>query len=159
MNGLSMTGIMKKWSDATVVDPAIQSFCLERYGKQAKIFTGFDRKPPKDEDCPHVVLLPDIKNTGMTHDNHHYSFIAGWVIKNAQKTESSDGLQITYSGIEECEMLGDLVWNCICEINPSYPLSKSDVEYYPTTFFPQFKGLMTVTLDVPVVLGANLPPY
>lgn len=152
---IAINSIVSKWRDAIKNNAAIEAYCQAKYGKSLKIYVSIDKKePPRDVDCPYVILFPGEKNEGLDQPEYSYAVTIGWAIYNKTKTTVDNVVE--YVGASEVDELGQMIYGAIATLNPSYPASSLYYTIETYQHFPQMVGQMVVTLDVPITMGTTL---
>lgn len=152
---IRLMDIARKQAKALRDSEPIKRFCLEKYGKLPQIRLGYNAKrSPGKDDCP-VILIPRVyKAEGEDENPFRYITLIGWMVCNDEETEV-DGIQ-ELVGLDECDQLGQLIYETICHLNRSHPVSSSVYELEAVEFFPQILGEMQLTIDVTRTIGARL---
>ena len=152
---IPITVFIRKWRDAIANSAAISAFCIEKYNKPLSLYVGIDgKKPPTDKNCPLVIVFPGGKVEGSGEEECCYTGSIGWSIVQPKVTVT-DGLAEN-TGIYEADELGQLILATVAEINPSYPVTRADYSFESNDFFPQYPGRMDITIQIPVVMGAQI---
>ena len=63
---------------------------------------------------------------------------------------------IRYDGALESDNLGQLIIECICKVNPAFPVIGIDYELASMNWRPVFTGRLTATIEIPHVIGGNI---
>lgn len=152
---IQLMNVARKQAKALRDSESINSYCLEKYGRRPQIRLGYNaKKSPGREDCP-VILIPRMsKAEGENESAFRYVTLLGWMICNEQE-EDVDGIN-ELIGLEECDKLGQLIYETLVHLNPSYPVTESVYELEAVEFFPQILGEMQITIDIPRIIGAKL---
>lgn len=151
-----LTAIADKWCQAIKNSTAINEYCQLKYGKLPKIYKSINgKKPPEDKDCPYIIVFIGKKTEGLGEPEYQYHAGVAWAIFNNGVPVEVDGI-FAMPGNGECEDLGQLIWQEIAEVNPSYPVSTVDFDLDNSKFFPQFPGWMHVTLTITPTYGQDL---
>lgn len=152
---IPITDFTRKWRDAIANSAAISAFCTRNYGKPLSLYVGIDgKKPPTDKNCPLVIVFPGGKVEGGGEEEYRYTGSIGWSIVQPKVTVTDGVTENT--GIYEADELGQLLLAAIAEINPSYPVTRVDYSFESNDFFPQYPGRMDITIQIPVVVGAQI---
>lgn len=152
---IKLTDIVAKWRDALAASQEIKVFCLTKYGKEPKIYVGLNRKKlPGEKDCPLIIIRPGSKVEGEDEREFTYLISVGWGIVNEAETVSGNVAQM--EGVNECDQLGQLIYEALVDANPSYPISSVNYEIDPIEFFPQFVGEMQLELSITPAIGGVL---
>ena len=133
-----------------MADEGILEYCQGKYERDPTVFVGINRKdPPKDADCPYIVILPGVKAEGEDVPDFHYGLTVGWVISN----EEMENNELT--GLGECDDLGQLILEAIKAICPDHPVSTVTYELNPVDHFPKIIGEMQLELSITPYIGAG----
>lgn len=152
---IPITDFTQKWRDAIKNSTAISAFCMAHYEKALSLYVGINgKKPPDDGNCPLIIVFPGEKVEGIGESEYHYTGSIGWSIIQPKVTVTNGVSE--NNGIYEADELGQLILTAIAEINPSYPVSRVDYSFESNVFFPQFPGRMDITIEIPVVMGAQI---
>lgn len=151
---LALSTIVSAWRDALSQDPGIRAWCLEHYGKPARIFVGINRKrPPTEADCPYIVIRPGVKEEGEL-DEFTYVISVGWAIRNESVTESDGAIE--QDGITESDELGQLIYGLLADLSPSSPVTKCVYELESVEFWPQYVGQMELEISITPTIGGSI---
>lgn len=146
--------IVKKWRDKLAQSPEIVNYCQEKYGKAPTIYVGVNlKKPPTENDCPYIVILPGASREGETEQNEYVVNI-GWAIRNDRIITVGNIQEL--AGIAEVSKFGELILDAVVEANPSYPVTQIITSIEPVEFFPQLVGEMELTIEIDQVIGATI---
>ena len=63
---------------------------------------------------------------------------------------------IRYDGALESDNLGQLIIECICKVNPAFPVIDIDYELDSMNWRPVFTGRLTATIEIPHVIGGAI---
>lgn len=149
---IPLMDIAMRQAEALRDSQAIKGFCLSKYGKLPQIIVGHNvkQKPGKD-DCP-AILIPRLgKVEGEDSREFRYFTLVGWMIVNDQET-AQDEIRIL-QGFEESDALGQMIYETLCLLNPSYPVSESHYEIDAVEFFPMIVGEMQLNITMPRTIG------
>lgn len=149
---IPLMDIAMRQAEALRDSQAIKGFCLSKYGKLPQIIVGHNvkQKPGKD-DCP-AILIPRLgKVEGEDSREFRYFTLVGWMIVNDQET-AQDEIRIL-QGLEESDALGQMIYETLCLLNPSYPVSESHYEIDAVEFFPMIVGEMQLNITMPRTIG------
>jgi len=151
---IPVTDITNKWFAAIAGSAAISAFCMSTYGKPLSLFYGINGKnPPEAQFCPLVIVFPGDKDEGIGEINS-YTISVGWSI--LQPAVTVNGSTYVNSGVDEADTLGQLILTTVAEINPSFPIRRVRYGFESNDFFPQFPGRFDATIEIPLVMGAEL---
>ena len=152
MQTIPLMDIAMKQADALRNSEAIREFCLSKYGKLPQIIIGHNLKQkPGRDDCP-AILIPRMgKIEGEDNREFRYFTLIGWMIVNDQEIAEED-VRIL-QGLEESDALGQMIYETLCLLNPSYPVSESHYEIDAVEFFPQIVGEMQLNIIMPRTMG------
>lgn len=152
---IRLMDIMLKQAEAIRDSEAVKQFCLEKYGRGPQIRLGYDVKDaPGKGDCPVILIPRAAKAEGESNDPFRYITLIGWMVYNDQKVVENGIQKLT--GLDECDELGQLIYETICQLNPSHPVSESTYEIEAVEFFPLIVGEMQLTVDVVRTIGTRL---
>lgn len=152
---LKLSDIISKWRDALQASQPIQDFCLTHYNKAPNIFVGLNGKlPPTAEQCPLIILYPGSKTEGLELQEYVYKLTLGWTI--VQNAVTVDNQVTEFSGITECDALGQLIYLELAQLSPNNPISVLDYSIEPVAYFPQFPGRMDITVKIDPVNGYSI---
>lgn len=94
LGGLSTSTVIEKW-------------CLDKYQKTPWFISGMDyNKPPREEECPYIVIMPNEKLEGHVAELR-YGIIIAWCICN-KETENKNNVT-KFKGLYESDELGQLI--------------------------------------------------
>lgn len=151
---LPLSTIVRKWRDLLVASDEIRAFCVEHYGKPAKVYVGVNAKrPPTEADCPYIVIRPGVKEEGELPE-FTYVLSVGWVVRNDEATETA--ATVEQDGVYECDELGQLIYGCLAEASDSSPVTQVRYEIEPIDFAPQFVGEMQLEIAVTPTIGGAI---
>lgn len=154
---ITLTSVLQAWRDVLKGSAEVKAWCQEKYGKDPKIFVGVNEKrPPKDTDCPFIVLMALPKTEGLENSPYTYSFLVGWSVLNKEITDI-DGV-IEYPGLYETDELGQMIWGLIQAASSEHPCSQMeyDINADSMDLLPQFPGAMLIDIEVTPAIGGTL---
>lgn len=155
MQTIALETISKKLRDALVGDTAIATFCQAKYKKAPSFFVGFDAKsPPKDTQCPAIIILPGMKIEGDEIDEFQYMLTVSWSILNGAVTTTNGVVEFT--GLYESDQLGQLILACLAEASTNSPITSAEYSIDATMSHPQFPGRLDITFTNSVCIGGDL---
>lgn len=152
---LKLSDIISKWREALQASQPIQNYCVEKYNRAPNIYVGINGKtPPADTDCPLIILYPGAKSEGLELQEYTYKLTVGWtILQNATAVTNN---VTEYSGIAECDGLGQLIYLELAQLSTDNPISVVNYNIEPVAYYPCFPGRMDITLKVTSVNGYNI---
>jgi hypothetical protein len=152
---LKLIDIIYKWRDALQASQAIQNYCTTKYSKVPKIYVGINGKTlPSGTDCPVIILYPGAKSEGLELQEYSYKLTVGWSV-NQEATVVTNNVT-EYSGVAECDDLGQLIYLELAQLSTDNPISAVDYNIEPVAYFPQFCGRMDIMVKITPVNGYNI---
>ncbi len=152
---LKLRDIVVKWRDALQASSAIQSYCTTKYSKTPKIYVGVNGKSlPADTDCPMIILYSGEKSEGLELQEYVYTLAVGWMI--IQSATTTAGNLTEYTGVTECDDLGQLIYLELAQLNTDYPISGVKYNIEPAAYYPRFPGRMDITVKIKPVNGYSI---
>lgn len=152
---LKLSDIISKWRNALQSSLAIHSYCLEKYNKAPTIQVGINGKTLlQDSACPVIILYPGAKSEGLELQEYSYKLSVGWTI--LQPTSTVNDNVIEYTGVTECDDLGQLIYQELVQISPDNPVSEVNYSIEPVAYYPRFHGRMDVTLKITPISGFTI---
>lgn len=152
---LKLNDIIIKWRDALHASQPIRDYCLSKYSKAPKIYVGINGKnPPSDTDCPMIILYPGRKLEGLELKEYTYTITVGWSIVQNASTTANDVTE--YSGVAECDALGQLIYLELAQLSTGNPISEVKYNIEPVAYYPRFPGRMDITLKITSVNGYSI---
>lgn len=148
---IPLSVIAKKWADALAHDNKIEAFCQKYYGKSIKLFIGYDdAQAPKEEDCPCAIVMMQGKTEGVS-ESYSYALEVVWGIYQ-ENTTTDDNVTI-FNGAFESDDLGQLIIECLMNVNPSFPIVDINYESDNISWRPIYPGRAELTITMPHVIG------
>ncbi|MEN6411983.1 MAG: hypothetical protein ABFC84_04335 [Veillonellales bacterium] len=152
---LKLSDITSKWRDALQASTPIQNFCTTKFNQAPKIYVGINGKNlPAAADCPLIILYPGAKLEGLELQEYTYKLTVGWIILRDAATTTNNVIE--YSGVAECDQLGQLIYQELAGLNAKNPLSVVDYSIEPFAYYPRFPGRMDITLKITPVNGYSV---
>jgi len=152
---LKLSDITSKWRDALQASTSIQNYCTTKYSKTPKIYVGINgKKMPADADCPLIILYPGAKTEGLELKEYTYKLTVGWIILQAGATTTNNITE--YSGVAECDELGQLIYLELAGLSADNPISAVNYSIEPVAYYPRFPGRMDITIKITPVNGYNI---
>ena len=152
---LKLSDIISKWRDALQTSTTIQNYCMSKYNQRPKIYVGINGKnPPTDTECPLIILYPGAKSEGLELKEYTYKLTVGWTIFQAAAT-TTDNLT-EYSGVAECDELGQLIYLELAGLSADNPISAVNYSIEPIAYYPRFPGRMDITIKITPVNGYSI---
>ncbi|MCM0759455.1 hypothetical protein M7775_12880 [Sporomusa sphaeroides DSM 2875] len=152
---LKLSDIITVWRDALQASQPIRDFCTAHYNKQPNIFVGINGKtPPAATDGPVIILYPGTKSEGLELQEYTYKLTISWMI--SQPAVVVTGNLTEYSGVAECDSLGQLIYLELAQLKPDNPISVLHYNIEPVAYFPQFCGRMDITVTITPVNGYSI---
>lgn len=149
---LNLSDIISKWRDALKASQPIQDFCMSTYGKAPSIYVGINGQAlPDASNCPMIIIYPGAKAEGLELQEFTYKLTVGWTI--VQSAVTAVGNVTEYSGVGECNALGQLIYQELAQISTDNPISAVNYSIEPVAYFPEFPGRMDVTIKVKAIIG------
>lgn len=144
---LKLSDIIGKWRNALTASESIQNYCTTKFTRKPKIYVGVNGKNmPADEDCPLIILYPGSKKEGLELQEYTYTLTVGWVILQEGTTTVNNVIE--YSGIAECDELGQLIYQELAGLSAKNPISAVDYSIEPIAYYPRFPGRMDITIKI-----------
>jgi hypothetical protein len=152
---LKLSDITSKWRDALQASTSIQNYCIAKYNQAPQIYVGFNgKKMPADTDCPLIILYPGAKSEGLELKEYTYKLTVGWTI--LQVAATTTGNITEYSGVAECDELGQLIYLELAGLSTDNPVSAVNYSIEPVAYYPRFPGRMDITIKITPVNGYNI---
>ena len=144
---LKLSDIIGKWRNALTASESIQNYCETKFTRKPKIYVGVNGKSmPADEDCPLIILYPGSKKEGLELQEYTYTLTVGWVILQEGATTVDNVIE--YSGVAECDELGQLIYQELTGLSARNPISAVDYSIEPVAYYPRFPGRMDITIKI-----------
>lgn len=154
MKTAPLTKILNVFLEAMKKSQGIKGFCRDKYGKDPLFFIGMDyNQPPKEEDCPYIVIVPGDKREGLT-DLLEYKIHIAWAITNPS-TKTCENV-ICYLGVEEADTFGQLIIKAVSGSLDNAVIHEADYILDTITQYPQFPGELDLTVKVPNTIGGDI---
>ncbi|MFZ5586142.1 MAG: hypothetical protein ACOZHQ_09455 [Thermodesulfobacteriota bacterium] len=157
MSMLGFGRFLALFRDAIKNDDAIAAWCQAEFGKALSIFVGIDqRNPPGPDQCPLAIIQPDhaVDGDGLEERVKRYTLEVQWAVSN-EATASSGGVT-ELAGLAQVDRLGQLIWDALADCHPNLELSSADIEVEPVAFFPMVVAGAAITINVPVLISAEI---
>ncbi|MBP2656895.1 MAG: hypothetical protein H6Q73_4464 [Firmicutes bacterium] len=152
---LKLSDIISKWRDALQASTVIQSYCTTTYSQTPNIYVGINGKnPPANSKCPLIILYPGAKAEGLELEEYTYKLTVAWAI--VQETTTTNDNITEYSGVAECDALGQLIYLELAELSAENPISEVHYSIEPVAYYPRFPGRMDITLKITPVNGYSI---
>jgi hypothetical protein len=152
---LKLSDITSKWRDALQASTSIQNYCTTKYSKAPQIYVGINGKQmPADAECPLIILYPGAKTEGLELKEYTYKLTVGWII--LQSKVSKTGNITEYSGVAECDELGQLIYQELAALSADNPISAVNYSIEPVAYNPRFPGRMDITIKITPVNGCSI---
>lgn len=152
---LKLSDITSKWRDALQASTSIQNYCIAKYNRVPQIYVGFNgKKMPTDTDCPLIILYPGAKSEGLELKEYNYKLTVGWTI--LQVAATTTGNITEYSGVVECDELGQLIYLELAGLSTDNPISEVNYSIEPVAYYPRFPGSMDITIKITPVNGYKI---
>ena len=152
---LKLSDITSKWRDALQASTSIQNYCIKKYKQTPKIYVGINgKKMPADADCPLIILYPGAKTEGLELKEYSYKLTVSWIILQAGATTTDNVTE--YSGVTECDELGQLIYLELAGLSTDNPISEVNYSIEPVSYYPRFPGRMDITIKITPVNGYSI---
>lgn len=152
---LKISDIVAKWRNTLQASAAIQNYCMAKYSRAPQVYVGLNGKNmPEDADCPLIALYPVAKTEGLEQQEYTYKLSIGWVILQDGVTKT--GNLTEYSGVVECDELGQLIYLELAGLSAANPISEVNYSIEPVAYYPRFPGRMDITLKITPVNGYSI---
>lgn len=149
---LKLSDIISKWRDTLQASQPIKDYCIAKFNKEPKIYVGINGKtPPASTDCPVIILYPGAKSEGLELQEYTYKLTVGWSIHQDATVVTNNVME--YSGVSECDGLGQLIYQELAQLNMDNPISEVHYNIEPVVYYPCFTGRMDITLKITLVNG------
>jgi len=155
---MNINTLLDSISEAIATDSDISTWCNANYSDGVSVYVNIDsRKPPRQDDCPLVLVYPVAKFCGQRENEKQHVFSIGCCVYDESRASHAGISNITeYAGVKNAEALRKYVETAIagltltnCEISPV------EVEYDPIESFPFIWALMTITIVEAVTIGSD----
>lgn len=152
---LKLSDILNRWRDAIQSSQAIREYCIAKYGRVPKIYIGMNGKQlPADSDCPFIVLYPGAKTEGLELQEYTYTLTVSWTILQSAINTANEVNE--YTGVSECDNLGQLIYLELAQLSTDNPISAVDYSIESSAYYPRFLGRMELTLKITSVNGYDI---
>lgn len=149
----SLVNLTRLFAEKLADSEEIKQYCTEHYKKEQIVFLGTDLKqsPPEDT-CPYIVVVPGEKQEGLTQKQFTYVVDIMWCISNKEITKDK---LVEFVGMDEADNLGQLILNTVVNSLKNSVVNQIDYSVNGLTEYPQFPGQMSLTINVPHVIGTE----
>jgi hypothetical protein len=152
---LKLSDITNKWRDALQANTSIRNYCTAKYNRAPQIYVGMNGKNlPADSSCPMIVIYPGAKSEGLELQEYTYKITVGWTILQPVATTTNNVTE--YSGVTECDELGQLIYLALAELSADHPISKVEYSIEPVAYYPRFIGRMDIALTITPINGYSI---
>lgn len=149
----SLVNLTRLFAEKLADSEEIKQYCTQHYEKEQIVFLGTDLKqPPKQDTCPYIVVVPGEKQEGLTQKQFTYVVDIMWCISNKEITQDK---LVEFVGINEADNLGQLILNTVVNSLKNSVVNQIDYSVNGLTEYPQFPGQMSLTINVPHVIGTE----
>ena len=152
---LKLSDITSKWRDTLKASSAIQNYCNAKYSKSPNIYVGINGKSlPANADCPLIIIYPGAKSEGLESQEFTYNLIVGWII--VQETSTTTEGVTEYTGVTECDDLGQLIYQELAGLSTDNPISTVNYSIEPLAYYPRFPGRMDISIKITPANGYTI---
>lgn len=149
----SLVNLTRLFAEKLADSEEIKQYCTEHYKKEQIVFLGTDLKqPPSEDTCPYIVVVPGEKQEGLTQKQFTYVVDIMWCISNKEITKDK---LVEFVGMDEADNLGQLILNTVVNSLKNSVVNQIDYSVNGLTEYPQFPGQMSLTINVPHVIGTE----
>lgn len=149
----SLVNLTRLFAEKLADSEEIKQYCTEHYKKEQIVFLGTDLKqPPPQDTCPYIVVVPGEKQEGLTQKQFTYVVDIMWCISNKEITKDK---LVEFVGMDEADNLGQLILNTVVNSLKNSVVNQIDYSVNGLTEYPQFPGQMSLTINVPHVIGTE----
>lgn len=149
----SLVNLTRLFAEKLADSKEIKQYCTEHYEKEQIVFLGTDLKqPPPQDTCPYIVVVPGEKQEGLTQKQFTYVVDIMWCISNKEITKDK---LVEFVGMDEADNLGQLILNTVVNSLKNSVVNQIDYSVNGLTEYPQFPGQMSLTINVPHVIGTE----
>jgi|GEM_PF-3013379 len=143
---MTLTEVTLQLRDELASNAEVDSWCVEKFGKQAKFYAGFNvRKPPKDSELPTVILIPDETDVD---ESGRRTFTIGLVWAVSSSESVTDGNRVTLAGCLLADEFGELLMGALSNFTNSFRITASGYNLpWNSLQFPTFAGEATLTIS------------
>jgi hypothetical protein len=136
---------------------AFNAWCIENFGKQAKIFIGIDEgNPPRQEDCPFVAISCPQRMAGVEADTIVYQMIVTFGVTSEDVSIDTNGDQ-TLIGLTLMSQMWEKLWLAlVAGFSDNVFLSEEDTTLEGVITFPMFIGASQININIPNLIGAEI---
>lgn len=149
----SLVNLTRLFAEKLADSEEIKQYCTQHYKKEQIVFLGTDLKqPPPEDTCPYIVVVPGEKQEGLTQKQFTYVVDIMWCISNKEITKDK---LVEFVGMDEADNLGQLILNTVVNSLKNSVVNQIDYSVNGLTEYPQFPGQMSLTINVPHVIGTE----
>lgn len=149
----SLVNLTRLFAEKLADSEEIKQYCTDHYKKEQIVFLGTDLKqPPSEDTCPYIVVVPGEKQEGLTQKQFTYVVDIMWCIFNKEITKDK---LVEFVGMDEADNLGQLILNTVVNSLKNSVVNQIDYSVNGLTEYPQFPGQMSLTINVPHVIGTE----
>lgn len=149
----SLVNLTRLFAEKLADSEEIKQYCTQHYKKEQIVFLGTDLKqPPSEDTCPYIVVVPGEKQEGLTQKQFTYVVDIMWCISNKEITKDK---LVEFVGMDEADNLGQLILNTVVNSLKNSVVNQIDYSVNGLTEYPQFPGQMSLTINVPHVIGTE----
>ncbi|MFQ7192557.1 MAG: hypothetical protein ACLRPD_11670 [Megamonas funiformis] len=149
----SLVNLTRLFAEKLADSEEIKQYCTDHYKKEQIVFLGTDLKqPPSEDTCPYIVVVPGEKQEGLTQKQFTYVVDIMWCISNKEITKDK---LVEFVGMDEADNLGQLILNTVVNSLKNSVVNQIDYSVNGLTEYPQFPGQMSLTINVPHVIGTE----
>ncbi len=160
---ITLEQIITAMAAELLADTALAAWITATYGTAHPTWTlhvqvGEDgANPPDAASGPVVVITPEFRGCTLGEDvaTHAYRVNVDWLVEDCGIDISTTGLRV-YEGTYHVDQLGQLIYAALLGISESVTLSQAEYGIDAALTWPLCVGGMTVTLDVPNIIGAEV---
>jgi len=146
------------FAEAVAKNTALETWCQAQYALDHTVYAGLDiRNPPKDSDCPYVVLYPVRKEFGQHRREKLHEFEVVSCLHDTTTRVHEDALNLVeYTGVQNIETMRKLVEDAISGVDiGNLTLSVVAVDYEMIESFPFFMCGMVIQVWEGVTIGSD----
>ena len=143
--------------NAIASDSTLKTWATTQYGHIHKVFVNIDQNnPPKESDCPFVVIAKSSKSEGQGIDPKVHGFLVRCAINDDSTTTPSHSNITLYTGVANLETFRRYTRNAITGASfGNLTVESILTEYGPLESFPWFDCEMSININEDFVLGGE----
>lgn len=149
--------ILEAMATAILADAPVLAWVAANCQKSLTVQIGEDgARPAGEEDCPIVILTPGLpSDVGEDVEQHRHTVEVDWLIRDDRIDRSTAGL-VVYEGTLAADDIGQLLYTAILAFSTNVTVSRAGYWIDSVLAWPLVQGGMTIHIDVPTLIGAEI---